>query len=249
VSASPEWRGEMLVLSGEIDVAAAPNLRDTLAGGSDLETTLVVDLSEVAFIDSTGLGVLVDALRRRQRAGGDLMLVIDNPSVRRLFEMTGLDTVFTIQENVFVGQATVAADPAPPVMSEREECIELTIPADPGFIGIARLVAGTVASRIGFDIEEIDDLRLAVDELLVPIRTLGADGRAHLQCRGIGDSVHISCRFEGNGPGPAESPPVDPTSLSQLLLDALVDRHGSGTRDGDEVRWLVKAKGSPAGDA
>ncbi len=88
-------------VSGEIDVATAPSLRNRLqarvAGG---DTTVVVDLAHVSFLDSTALGVLVGALKRCREAGGDLRLVITEPRILKVFEITGLTEVFSIHPTV-----------------------------------------------------------------------------------------------------------------------------------------------------
>ncbi|WP_262268742.1 STAS domain-containing protein [Microvirga yunnanensis] len=90
-----------LRLQGRLDAAAAPGLRarldGALAGGA---TQVLVDLAEVPFIDSTGLGVLVSGLKAARRADGNLRLVAPGPQVRRLMRLTALDRVFTILETV-----------------------------------------------------------------------------------------------------------------------------------------------------
>lgn len=87
----------MVTASGEIDVATAPRLREQLI---DLINSkhhrLVVDLSWVDFIDSTGLGVLIGALKRIRSHDGELALVIDDPRVLKVFDITGLDQIFAI---------------------------------------------------------------------------------------------------------------------------------------------------------
>jgi anti-sigma B factor antagonist len=87
----------VVALSGELDLAAAPELRERLAALSeegDREVTL--DLTHLDFIDSTGLSVLVMAFNRAHAAEGSM--IIANPSlpVMRIFEITGLASVFTI---------------------------------------------------------------------------------------------------------------------------------------------------------
>lgn len=77
---------------GELDVATAPALREQFIGlVGNGANTLVLDLEGVDFLDSTGLGIIVSALKRARTHGGDLKLVCTQPRIRRLFEITGLD--------------------------------------------------------------------------------------------------------------------------------------------------------------
>ena len=91
--------GDVAVVSalGEVDVFSAPGLDSELdaliAAGS---SRLVVDLSEVAFLDSTGLGVLVKALKHAREADGWLHLVVTSDRIRKIFEITGLDASIPI---------------------------------------------------------------------------------------------------------------------------------------------------------
>jgi anti-sigma B factor antagonist len=91
--------GDVSVVSarGEVDVFTAPGLDTELdaliAAGS---ARLVVDLSDVAFLDSTGLGVLVKALKHAREAGGWLHLVVTSDRIRKIFEITGLDASIPI---------------------------------------------------------------------------------------------------------------------------------------------------------
>src|SRR3954454_4142939 len=88
----------LITVTGEIHVTTAPDfsarLSEAIAAGS---RGVVIDLSGVVFIDSTGLSVLLNGLRRVTRAQGRMALVISNPTVLRLFEVTRLDSTFDIQ--------------------------------------------------------------------------------------------------------------------------------------------------------
>lgn len=84
-------------VTGEIDVYTAPVLREelaTLVDGGHVD--LVVDLTGVPFMDSTGLGVLVGALKKVKTHGGELRLVIDQEKVLKVFRITALTQVFPI---------------------------------------------------------------------------------------------------------------------------------------------------------
>jgi anti-sigma B factor antagonist len=88
----------LIVVRGEIHVTTAPEfssrLNEAIASGA---RAVVIDLAAVEFIDSTGLSVLLNGLRRVTRSGGRLALVVTNPTVLRLFEITKLDSTFDIQ--------------------------------------------------------------------------------------------------------------------------------------------------------
>lgn len=98
-----EHRGEGVVavlVAGEVDVTAAGVLRERLIdlfaqGGVSDE--LVVDLTQVAFIDSTGLGVLVGAAKRAAAAGARMSVVASAPA-RRAIRITGLDQLWNVQD-------------------------------------------------------------------------------------------------------------------------------------------------------
>jgi anti-sigma B factor antagonist len=86
-------------VGGEIDLASAPQLRDCLHQTIDAGSRqLVVDLRQVSFIDSEGLGVLVGARRRLLRYGhdGGIQLVCAHGLVLRVLRVTGLDGVFPL---------------------------------------------------------------------------------------------------------------------------------------------------------
>jgi anti-sigma B factor antagonist len=86
---------------GEVDVATAPSLRELLIGlVGDGAVRLVLDLEGVDFLDSTGLGTIISALKRVRTHGGDLRLVCTQARIARLFEITGLDKAVPLQPTV-----------------------------------------------------------------------------------------------------------------------------------------------------
>ncbi|NTW38865.1 MAG: STAS domain-containing protein [Cellulomonadaceae bacterium] len=103
VSVTSRASGDRTVVevTGEIDVYTAPVLREELASLVDSEhTNLVVDLSAVSFMDSTGLGVLVGALKKVRTLGGDLALVINEEKILKVFRITALTQVFSIHSTL-----------------------------------------------------------------------------------------------------------------------------------------------------
>jgi anti-sigma B factor antagonist len=100
----------VLAVSGEIHVSTAPELSERLNGAiADGKNRLVLDFTGVEFIDSTGLSVLLNALRRLTRSAGAMSLVCTNPTVLRLFEITRLDSTFDIVRTRQEALAHVAA--------------------------------------------------------------------------------------------------------------------------------------------
>lgn len=86
---------------GEVDVATAPELKERLTGlVNNGRAKLVLDLSGVDFLDSTGLGMIVSALKRARTHGGDLRIVCTESRITRLFEITGLDKALTVLPTV-----------------------------------------------------------------------------------------------------------------------------------------------------
>ncbi len=88
-------------VGGEIDVYTAPRLREKLDSVLDSEiASLCVDLTDVNFLDSTGLGVLVGAMKRVNERGGRLLVVCARPHILKVFEVTGLTSVFDIRASI-----------------------------------------------------------------------------------------------------------------------------------------------------
>jgi anti-sigma B factor antagonist len=87
----------VIALRGEVDLYTAPEFKQQLLevigqGGKQV----VVDFSDTTFIDSTTLGVLVGGVKRLRSNEGQLSLVCSDRNITKIFEITGLDRVFTI---------------------------------------------------------------------------------------------------------------------------------------------------------
>lgn len=88
-------------VSGEVDVYTAPRLREAVVSAIDGGSLrLVVDVDNVEFLDSTGVGVLVGALKKVRSGGGTLDIVCTQPRLLKIFEITGLDKVFGLHTTV-----------------------------------------------------------------------------------------------------------------------------------------------------
>jgi len=97
---SGDGGAHIISVSGEIHLTTAPRFSECLTRTIESgETALVLDMTGVEFIDSTGLSVLLNALRLLGQRRGHLALVCTNPTVLRLFQITNLDSTFDIFGN------------------------------------------------------------------------------------------------------------------------------------------------------
>jgi anti-sigma B factor antagonist len=87
-----------MILSGELDVSTAPLLRHRMAEVTDeLETELVLDISALTFIDSTGLSLIVSEHKKLKAQGSELIVLSPTRMASRLFELSGLDSILSIR--------------------------------------------------------------------------------------------------------------------------------------------------------
>ncbi len=89
--------GVIVIASGEIDLATSPQLRDALLAPETRAASVVLDLREVTFIDSSGLGVIVGQQKRAQEHDEQFAVAIGGAAaVRRILELSGLVKVLDI---------------------------------------------------------------------------------------------------------------------------------------------------------
>lgn len=101
LSTRAEGGRTVVEVSGEIDVYTAPRLREELADLVDSgQYDIIIDMTKVDFLDSTGLGVLVGGLKRVNMHDGSLSLVCTQERILKIFKITGLTKVFPIHDSV-----------------------------------------------------------------------------------------------------------------------------------------------------
>ncbi len=119
--------------------------------------------------------------------------------------------------------------------------VDLSIPVQADLVVLARLAAATVASRAGFGVEDIEDLRLAVEELCLSLVGTRDDGRLHLNYECEGDAITVTCWYEADeAPFTASGGEAD--DLSLRILGALVDDHGRNPAGDRPGAWLRKRR-------
>ena len=98
-SERPPWT--VLTVGGDLDVVGAPDLRQAVVTAvADGSRLLALDLSELDFVDSFGIGAVVGALKRLRQRGGDLALVCPSARIRRVFEICDLDRILALHESI-----------------------------------------------------------------------------------------------------------------------------------------------------
>ncbi len=91
----------VITAPAEIDVGNAPQLRGALlAAVAEHQPVIVVDMGGTEFLDSTGLNVLVRALKQADDDGAELRLVVRGAALHRIFNVTGVASMFSIYDNV-----------------------------------------------------------------------------------------------------------------------------------------------------
>ena len=100
VTSRPQGEYVAMSVQGEIDLYTVPRLQRALASalGDGGPVRLIVDMSGVEFCDSTGVNVLLAAHRQAREAGGSLALAAPRRAVRKILQVTGLESVFTVIE-------------------------------------------------------------------------------------------------------------------------------------------------------
>lgn len=130
---------------------------------------------------------------------------------------------------------------------ETDDRVELALPARPELLFLGRMTAAAVASRADFGYDQIEDLRLALDELCLSLVADDTDAaRIELKFTWSSDAIDVIATLEvpderrPGGPGikAPESAQLSQSELSARILDALVDEHGSEEADHKKICWM-----------
>jgi serine/threonine-protein kinase RsbW len=121
--------------------------------------------------------------------------------------------------------------------------VELTIPGSPEYLRLVRLVATSMASLGGFDVEGVDDVRIAVDELCTLLIDRAAGAPVELTFEVPNGEVHVRGRVEAT----TAQGKVDETTLalSHQILAAVADHYEVAELDGTVSFSLAQRRGGP----
>jgi anti-sigma regulatory factor (Ser/Thr protein kinase) len=127
---------------------------------------------------------------------------------------------------------------------EAGDRVELNFPARADLVVLARLVASAICARAGCDIEELEDMRLAVGELCLLTMPDGdaQHGELRLEVQVLRDGLEVSCTLAGATGAVGHDDGAISTELSTQILDALVDEHGIDRHDAFVRAWLRKRR-------
>ena len=120
------------------------------------------------------------------------------------------------------------------------ETVSISIPASPQFLGVLRLVAAGLAARLEFTLEDIEDLKIAVDELSAYITgSQGRDGTLDVRFTIDQNRIEIDGRAALS---PGHKVRTDLTEFSQMILETVADSASLQQLDGVPAFKLVKSK-------
>jgi anti-anti-sigma factor len=110
IETRPLPQGVVIEVSGEVDLATASTLERELLRAEQAHWVVAIDLTNVSFLDSTGLHAIMDANLRLRDRGGRLLIVQGPPQVSRVFELTGLsDHLDLVPDEAELGRLTASA--------------------------------------------------------------------------------------------------------------------------------------------
>jgi serine/threonine-protein kinase RsbW len=122
-----------------------------------------------------------------------------------------------------------------------DEAIDLTVPTLAELMALVRFTAATLASRAQFSMEEIDDLRLAADELCLSVTGRSRTGPMQLHFTREHDTIEISCTVDAPVVATTDEDDAE-HEWSLRILDALVAEHGQESAGGQTRAWLRKRR-------
>jgi anti-sigma regulatory factor (Ser/Thr protein kinase) len=133
------------------------------------------------------------------------------------------------------------------------DVVELTIPVRSDLLVLARLTAAALASRADFGIEDIEDLRLVVEELCLSVVGNETNGTIHLQYTRDDGLITVGCSLsreggsDGRADGPADGPADgEANAMSLRIIEALVDEYGENMVADRRQAWIRKRRSKVA---
>ncbi len=211
-------------VSGEMDLFNVDSVISKVINAIKDKKEVIIDMEQLNFIDSIGLGAIIDISRYVEDNGGKLKLINLQKHILKLFDTTGLNKTISIEDDIkFTDYNDTNLDIC-------DDIVVVEIPAKPIYIGMMRLVMTALAGRYNFGIEAIEDIKVAITEVIT-------NSIAHNDKEK--DSIVIHIKYEcntnamiikvrDNGPGftkdeVKERDPEIAGGLGLYIVEALMD--------------------------
>lgn len=228
-----------LCISGEIDFHSVENLRTELARIGRESKDYWLDLKGVKFIDSTGLSVMLDAVKSIRQQGGSIHLLHPSPQLLRVLTVSGFLGFFDLDT------ADMPSEAAPPngAVAEDDGILTETFEAEAKAENMQSLRKSAVrfAEALPFTRQELDDIKLAVGEATCNALRYGCRSKQEsisITCKRQGRRVSITVSDQGGGFDPSVVPQVQEGNLTEggrgiffmrCLMDEVNFRFNGGT--------------------
>ncbi|MHB9002972.1 MAG: anti-sigma factor antagonist [Coriobacteriia bacterium] len=198
-----ELKAAVIHLDGDLDLATVPSVRTVLDSLVDTGfIRMVLDLTNVDYVDSSALGLLVWLDRSLQTRGGKIVLAAPNRNVRRVLEISRiLSVASSMHEEKSVEAALAAIEPEHGGAVE-EWVEEIVMPADAGHLAATRDRVSAIIEPLGFSSAALFDVKVALGEALanaVRHGSAGADGHISIRVHAFGDKVMLEIEDAGTG--------------------------------------------------
>lgn len=159
--------GARIVVEGDVDIATVPRLRDALEQAlASSPACVLIDLSEVEFVDSSGLRFLLRANQRAQRSGWSLTVRRPAEPAMKAFEFTGADKWLTFASEGSEPAAATQADEDRAIVAHAERMLRLHIPGSMEAPRTARVATRELVSDHPLAAAHLDSLTLLVSEVV-----------------------------------------------------------------------------------
>jgi serine/threonine-protein kinase RsbW len=210
-------------LSGEVDLYNVKNVESKLKEYVE-QRDIIVDVSQLVFIDSIVLGVFLRIAACLEKNNNELILVNPQRQIQKLIVTANLSSrIKTIEE-------TTRDTTSELLESIRGDSIRIAIPAKPMYIGVIRVFIAALASRYNFNLEAIEDIKVALTEVIT--NSIAHNDKEEdtilLVVRYDCDITAIIIEVSDNGPGfdkenLSKSEPEGSGGLGLFIVDSLMD--------------------------
>ncbi|MFP4457842.1 MAG: anti-sigma factor antagonist [Clostridia bacterium] len=152
----------VIKVSGEIDVYNIGEFKEAIKTLYQESRSITIDTSDLDFLDSSGLGILIDLSKRMMENGKSIELINPPDHIMKLLSTTGVDSIINVKRD----RSLEFSEGIGGIKDYCNDEVSIILPAKPAYVGVARLTLASIASRYNFNIESIEDIKIAIAEVL-----------------------------------------------------------------------------------